>query len=155
MGHIANRIIDLALVQRAAAPVGKARALVQRMAEPQRDEILISHLLALTQRHGGHLRVEHRVRRIAGMIVDNLHILPAGMEDFQHVFIMDQQIPERFEVDTFGQRIDRRGLLVVRDLHQAEQRIIGILAHELGVDGDEVCGGQAFAQFGERGGLRD
>jgi hypothetical protein len=33
MGDVGDRIIDLALVERAAAPVGEARALVEAVAE--------------------------------------------------------------------------------------------------------------------------
>ena len=53
-----------------------------------------------------------------------------------------------------GQRIDRRGFLLVGDLHQAQFRPIGVLAHEFGVDADEVVLRQALAQFGQVFGLR-
>ena len=88
MCDIPDRVLDLTVGQRAAAPVGKARALINRNAEPAFDQIGIADLFALTDRHHGDLSVEYGMRGLAGQIDDNLDILPAGMEDFQNVLIL-------------------------------------------------------------------
>ena len=73
---------------------------------------------------------------LAGQIVDDLEVLPAGMEDLEHVLILHEQVEQRLQVDV-GLGVDRRGLVGARDLDQAQVGPIGILAHELGVHGDE------------------
>ena len=67
------------------------------------------------------------------------------MEDLQDLGI-GHQLVERGEVDAFGQRVDRRGVLGARHLGQAELGPVGALAHELGVDGDELGVGQGLAE---------
>jgi len=150
MGHIADRIFDLAIGQRAAAPVGEARAFVDRDAEPAFNEIGIADLFGLADRHHCDLGVEDRMRRLACEIVDDFDVLTARMEDLEHIFVVAEQVPERLQVDPVGQRIDRGGFLLVPDLHQAEFGPVGVLAHEFGVDADEVALRQPVAQIGER-----
>ena len=60
MGDVGDRIVDLALVERAAAPVGEARALVEAVAEQRFDQVRIADLLAVAERHRRDLRVEQR-----------------------------------------------------------------------------------------------
>ena len=50
MRDVADRIVDLAFVQGAPRPVGKARALVDLDAEPAVDQVGIPDLLALAER---------------------------------------------------------------------------------------------------------
>jgi len=98
--------------------------------EPAFNEVRIADLFGLADRHHRDLRVEDRVRGLARKVVDDLHILPAGVEDLEHVLVVDQQFEQRAKIDPGGQRIDRGGFLVIRDLHQAQFRPIGVLAHE-------------------------
>src|SRR3546814_14858013 len=56
-------------------------------------------LFGLTQRHLADLRVEDRVRRLAGQVEDDFDILPARMKDFQHILIADEQVEQRLQVD--------------------------------------------------------
>ena len=150
MRHVADRIFDLAVGQRTAAPIGEARALVDREAEPAFDEIGIADLFGLADRHHRDLGVEDGVGRLAGEIIDDFDVLPARVEDLEHVFIVAEQVPERLEIDPVGQRIDGGGFLLVPDLHQAEFGPVGVFAHEFGIDADEIALRQPFAQFGER-----
>ena len=60
--------------------------------------------------------------------------------------VLDQQVEQRLEVKPFRLGIDRGGFLGVRDLEQAQVGPISVLAHELGIDRDEVGGGQAGDQ---------
>jgi hypothetical protein len=45
---------------------------------------------------------------------------------------------QRLQVDVFRQRVDRHRLLGTGHLHDAEDRPIRALAHELGIDGNEL-----------------
>ena len=89
---VGDRIVDLALVERAATPVGKARALVQAVAEKALDQVRIANLLAVTERHRRDLRVKQRMWHLAGEIVNDLQVLPAGVKDFQHLLIFDEEV---------------------------------------------------------------
>ena len=149
MSDVADRIIDLALVERATAPVGKARALVERMAEHRFDQARIADLFSEPQSHRGDLRIEQRVGDLVGHVVDDLEILAPGVEDLEHVVVVDEQVPQRLKIETARLGIDRCRLVGRGDLEEAELRPIAVLAHELGIDGDEVVGGEALDQCGK------
>ena len=149
MGDIADGIFDLPLGQRAAAPIGKARALVDRQAHPGFDQIGIADLFRLADRHHRDLRVENRVRGLAGQVDDDFHVLPAGVEDLQHVFILAHQIEQGFQINPRRHRINRGGFFGIGDLHQAQFGPIGVFAHEFGVDRDKFGLGETFAEFGK------
>ena len=72
-------------------------------------------------------------------MVEDLEILPGGVHHLEHRCV-GHQGQQRGEIDARRQRIDRHGLLGAGDLHQAELGVIGAIAHELGVDGDEALG---------------
>ena len=78
--------------------------------------------------------------------MDDLEVLPAGVEHLQDFLVLDEQFEERAEVDPVRLGIDRRGFLAARDLDQAQVGPIGILAHELGVHGDEGLFGEPVDQ---------
>src|SRR3546814_7288725 len=81
---VADRIVDLALVERTAAPVGKACALVELQPDPCFDEVRISDLFGLAERHLADLGVEDRVRRLAGQVEDDFDILSARVRSEEH-----------------------------------------------------------------------
>ena len=91
----------------------------------------------------------------AGQVEDDLDILAAGVEDLEHMLVVDEQVEQRREVDPLRLGVDRRRLLAVGDLEQAQVRPIGVLAHELGVDRDEVRPGEPFAELFEGLGVGD
>ena len=111
MGDVGDRIIDLPLVERAAAPVGEARALVEAVPEQALDQVRIADLLAMPERHGRDLRVEQRVGDLAGEIVDDLEVLSAGVEDLENVLVVHEQVEQRLEIDALGLRVDRGGFV--------------------------------------------
>ena len=80
MRDIADGIFKLAIVQRPPAPIGKAGALVDLMAEISCHKVGIADLFAQPQRHGGNLGIEQRRRCLASQIIDDLEILTAGVE---------------------------------------------------------------------------
>ncbi len=89
------------------------------------------------------------MRRLAGKVVDDFHILPAGVEDLQHVLVVGQQVQQRGHVEAVCQRIDGGCLVLIADLDQAQQRVVGVLAHEFGVDAHEIVLGQPIAKCGQ------
>ena len=155
VGHVSDRILYLPFGQRAPAPVGEAGALIDRLAEPGFDEVCIADLLGLADRHHRHLGVEDGVRGLSGEVVNDLDVLAAGVKNLQYLVVFGQQFEQRREIYSLRQRVDRCGLLLVANLHQAQQRIVGVLAHEFGIDRDELRFGQPLAEFGEVLGCRD
>src|SRR5262249_17912266 len=119
MRDVGNRIVDLALVERTAAPVGEARTLVEAVAEERLDEIRISDLFAMPQRRGGDLGVEQGMGDLAGEIMDDFEVLTARVEDLEDLFVGDEQVEEGFKVYSLGLGIDGRGLHGRCDLDQA------------------------------------
>ena len=146
MDDVGERIGDLAVGQRPRRPVREAH----RFVEPRLGDLVgqrfVAHLVAIAEHHRRHLGVEKRRRHPAGEVVEDLEVLARGMEDLEDARI-DHQLVERPQIETGGQRIDRRGLLRTGDLHQAETRPEGAVAQELGIDGDVVgpvqCGAEA------------
>jgi len=144
MGHIADGIFDLPVGERPPRPIGESRALVDLVAGEMGNQIGVAHLLAHAERHGGDLRVEHGRRCAADEIVENFQILPAGVDQLQQSLVI-QHGEEGRQIHPRCQRVDRGRLLVAGKLQQAQLRIVGVLAHELGVDGDEGATGEAGA----------
>jgi hypothetical protein len=66
----------------------------------------------------------------------------------RHVLIR-HQFEERLEIDAGCERVDDHGFVAARQLRHAEQRIVGSLAKEFGVDGDEGVARQSFAGRGQ------
>ena len=119
VGDVGDRIIDLALVERAARPVGEPCALVERMAKHRFDQARIANLFAIAQGHRRNLRVEQWHRGLVGEVVNDFEVLPAGVKNLQHLGIFNQQVEQRLEVDPVGLRVDRCRFLAARDLDQA------------------------------------
>jgi hypothetical protein len=92
---------------------------------------------------------------LASQVVDDFHVLPASVEDLQHVLIVDQQVEQRRHVDVLGQRVDRRRFSTIGDLDQAQFGPIGVLAHEFGVNAHEVCLGEPGTEVRKRCGRRN
>ncbi len=137
MGHVGDGVVQLALAQRPLRPVGEARGLVDPGAGQLRRQGLVADRVAEARDHGDHLGVDDRARDGAGALEEDLDILPGGMEHLGHRG-GDHQVVERLEVEPGGQRVDGDRLLGPGDLDQAENRPIGLVAHELGVHGDEL-----------------
>ena len=75
--------------------------------------------------------------------MNDLEVLPARVKDLQHLFVVHEQVEQGLEVEPFGFGVDRRRFFAARDLDQAEVGPVGVLAHELGVHGDEGVSGEA------------
>ncbi len=110
IGHVRQRIIELLVGKRAAAPVGKPRGLVEVLARNLLHELVIGNRIAKAADHCRHLRVENwRGDQIAQM-KDNLDILPGGMEDLDD-FLIGHQAEEGRKVQPRRQRIHQRRMV--------------------------------------------
>jgi hypothetical protein len=151
MRDVGLGVNDLLMRQRAARPVGEAVRLVQLAAGDALDQLVVGDAVAIAEHHRRDLGVEDRMRQDAGAVPDDLDVLPRGVEDLQHRLVR-HQAEERVEVDALGQRVDDDGFLRARQLDDAEQRIVGRLPQELGIDGDDGMGGETLAGCLEIGG---
>ena len=108
------------------------------------DDPVVGALHALAEERGGDLRVEDGRRQHAEGVVENFHILRARMEHLDDGGV-GQQVAQRSEVgDGYG--VDDDALLGRGHLHQAQPRMVGALAEELGVHGDGVEGARPRAE---------
>jgi hypothetical protein len=107
----------------------------------------VADLVIEAEKRRADLGVEQwRLQRAAG-IEEHLEVLARGV---QHLggSAGSEQLMERCQVGE-RQRIDQRQLAAGGDLHQAQARAIGALAHELGVEHQCRLAGQGPAQVGE------
>ena len=112
------------------------------------DERPVAHLLAHPQKRCGHLRVEERSDGAAQRVGDDLEILRAGVEHLGDGGVLEQGADGREVVD--GERVDRGGLVMGAELDEAELGEVGLLAQELGIDGEDMGGGGTLAECAER-----
>lgn len=68
-------------------------------------------------------------------MIENRNILRTRMENL-HAVLVGENGDERREIMD-RKRIDKRGDLPIVQLQQAELRVVGFLAHELGIDGEQ------------------
>ena len=134
--------------QRAAGPVGEAVRLVERVAGDALDELVVGDGIAVAEHHRGDLGVEDRMRDELGAVPDDFDVLARGVENLQHLLVR-HQFEERLEIDAGRERVDHHGFVGSRQLRDAEERVIGGFAQELGVDGDEGVLRQPFAGVGQ------
>ncbi len=145
MDDIGQGIDDLALAQRACRPVGEAHGFVDARPGELGGQSLVADGVAEAADHGRDLGVEERAGDPAQHMIENLQVLAGGVEDLEQLRV-GQQVEEGREVDAGGERVNGRGVIGPCHLDHAELRPIGPLAHELGVDGDEVGLGDAGAK---------
>ena len=81
-------------------------------------------------------------------MVEDLEVLPGGVHHLEHGLVGHQR-QQRRQVEARRQGIDRHGLVLARDLDQAELGVVGAVAHELGVDRDEALGAHPAAEGGQ------
>ena len=119
--------------------------LVDRAAGQRRDQRVVADLVAEARDHGGDLGVEQRLRHVAEAQHEDLDVLARGVEHLHHRLV-GEQFAERGEVDVGRLRVDHRDLVLAGQLHDAEFRPVGALAHEFGIDGDEFLRRQTVAE---------
>jgi len=152
--HISERVVKLLLAERPAAPVRETRGFVEILAADALDEIDVADAVAEAAHHGGHLRVEHRRGQRAGLHVHDFEILTRGVEDFHHLAV-GHELPEGGEIQALGEGIDDRLCIGAGKLDEAQLGPEGLLAHELGVDGDIGAPRELAAKGGKPVGRSD
>jgi hypothetical protein len=146
--HIGKRVSQLRFGEWPSRPVGKAGRLVDARFGEVVDELFVGDRIAVAADHGGDLRVEQRVRDDAAHIPDDLEVLPRRMEDLDDPLVA-HELEERRQVEAGRERVYEHALLRRSHLNEAELRVVGRLAHELRVDGDERALGETRTDVGE------
>jgi len=123
------------------------------MGEPA-DQCLVARRVAEATNHSRDLSVKDRRRNRTGQVADDLDILARRVEYFEGALI-GHQGEERRQIDSRGERIDRRRFLEARNLDKTQNRPIGPLAHKLGVDCNKARPPLPCAKFGQRIRVRD
>ncbi len=154
MGHVGNGVSELRVGQRPARPIGEAVRFVERVAGDALHQLVVGNRIAIAEHHGGDLGVEDRMRNELGGVPDDFDVLARGVKHLHHLFVRHQRI-ERRKIDAGRQRVDHHGLVGRGHLRHAQQRVIGGLAQEFGVDGDERMRGHPPADGGKLGRRRD
>ena len=95
-----------------------------------------------------------RPPNLPGQMEEDLHILPRSVEYLENRGIR-HELEERREIDAGRQGVDDGRILGSGDLYQAQDRPIGPVAHEFGVDCDVAGAVLAFGIGGEGGGVGD
>ena len=152
---VRERVAQLEFGQRPARPVGEALRLVDAPARELRHQRLVADRFAEAAHHRGDLSVEEGVRHTAGERQQHFDILPRRVKDLEDRRT-NQKVVQRREVDPARERIHGDRLALGRaDLHQAQLGAISALAHELGIDRDEVRPAPFRAEGGELCALAD
>ncbi len=118
------------------------------------DKRLVARGIAEPANHCGDLRVKERLRDGAGEIEEDLDVLARGVEHLEDALIRHQS-EQRRQIDPRSEHVDGRGTFGTGHLHKAQDRPIGALAHELGVDRNKARALLLGAKAGQRGGVGD
>ena len=135
MGHVGQPIFELAFGKRTPRPVGEARGLVDLGVGDLARQGLVRRRFAEAADHRHDLGVEQGIGDDAAFMPENLDVLPPGMQHLDDARVLEKR-EKRRQVDAVRQRIDDGRDAGGGDLQQAEDRPIGRVAHELGVEGD-------------------
>ena len=101
----------------------------------------------MPQHHGRDLGVEDRMRNDVGAMPDDFDVLARGVENLEHLLVR-HQFEEGLEIDAGRQRVDDDGLVALASC-ATQSGVVGGLAEELGVDGDEGMVRQPLAGGGQ------
>ncbi len=140
VGDVLGGVAQLLGGQRAGVPARVARGLADPAAEHRAEQVAVAGLRARAGEPGGDLGVEDVRDLGAPCAAQDRDVLAAGVEhDLDRR--VGEQLRQRRDVDV--PRAGRSGRsaapsdsaeAVDRDLHQAQQRAVAALGHELGVD---------------------
>ena len=130
MRDVVDEILDLPLRERARRPIADRLRLRQSHAADAAHQIGQRHLHSVAEKRGGDLRVEDARRHEVEAIGEDLQVGRERVTD-------DGRVRERErERAQLGQRerIDDRGAVVERELHDHQPRRVRALGVELGVE---------------------
>ena len=151
-------VLDLLGAQRAAVPLRVGRGLGQAHAEQLAQQRLIARLRAQSGEPGGDLGVEQVGDLGVPHAAQQRDVLARGVHDHLDRGI-GEHLGQRRRVDRLVQRVDHVDAHLAvgqrhRHLHQAQQRAVAALAHELGVDPQPAGGADLVGEAGQLGGGR-
>ncbi len=151
MGDIGQRIFQLLLGQRAAAPVGKAGGFVDLHILGALHELVIGNRVAEATDHGRNLRVEDRVRDQLAKMIDDFQILTRAWKTLTtFVSAISSKKGARSRPLASGSTITSRSGLAIWIRHSSGRRSsragIRIDSHEFG-----FCEGAAGIRKGGGG----
>ena len=150
--HVIKRIVDLTAGEGRRDQSVKRELLSRIMVQHSAPEAGHIDLIAMSQNHRCDLRVEQRQGKLSHFLDEDLQILMCGVEHLGDGGV-GQKVPQGRKFDSRGQRVDGGGGGSITDLDQAELRVVGLLAHEFGVDGKERRASQLRYQRLEPGSL--
>ena len=154
MGYICERIVQLLFRERSAAPVGKARGLVDMDILDTADELVVGNGIAETADHRRDLRVEDRMRNEIAAMENDFDILAGSMKHLQHRWI-GHQFEEGCQVQPLGQRVHQHFGGGACHLYQTQFRPEGRFSQEFGIDRNKIRLGQLLAGRLQLGGSFD
>ena len=130
--HVFFGVTQLLGMKRSPGPIGESFSLGKLLAQELRDQPPVTALRSQPEQRGGDLRVEDGSREPTGPLQNHLHILKPRVNHFDRAGIGQQfshgsQVRERLAVDEGDSPSGD-------DLKNFEARIVGFLAHELGVE---------------------
>ena len=108
----------------------------------------IADLIAETANHRCNLRVEQRLRNNIAQMTDDFQILPRRVKNLQDTLI-SHEVEKRLKLDAIGHRVDDGFVFTSSHLNETKLRPEGPLAHELGIDGNELVLFERVAQLDE------
>jgi hypothetical protein len=152
--HVLARVVDLLVAQRAGVPAGEARALAQPHAEQLGDERLVAELRAQPCEARGELRVEDVAHLGVPRALEQRDVLARGVQHQLDAGV-GEHLGERGGIHGVVERVDDRdeelAAALDRHLHEAQQRLVAPLAHELRVDAQPARVAGCRREFGDVG----
>ena len=129
---VVERIFDLRISERTAAPIGERIGFLQFYATLAHNERSVANLQRAAEQRRGDLRVENWLGKHAELVVDDFEVLRCGMEQL-HDFFVREKLFERLEA-VKGERVNGDAFLLGAHLNEAELGPVCFLAEEFGVD---------------------
>ena len=155
MGDVGERVGELSLGERPARPVGEARRLVDARLGEVVDELLVGDRSRRSRTPSR--RPACRTAGAGSMPPRFQTISRSCRAEWNTLMTRSSAMRSRNGLRSrpARERVDEHALVRRRHLDEAELRVIGRLAHELRVDGDERMRGEARAGGGEGRGRGD
>ena len=71
---------------------------IRSMAGDALDQLIVGDRVSVAEHHGSDLRIENRMRDNAGLMPDDLDVLPSSVEHLQHALV-GHQLEKRLQID--------------------------------------------------------
>ena len=148
---------QLAVAEGAADPVAAGLPLLGAAAQDGADEAVVGEGVAMAEQAGGDLHIEDAVGQRAGLEPAEARLLVAGVHHDLDIGVGDE-LPEGVEVRQ-GEGVEDGDAAGRGDLGEGEFGAVGVLADELGVEGEDarladlVVEGAGHGRVGDEAGV--